>query len=129
MQDVSAPRPRTLNGPPPAGEPRDGVRSSLAAEKEGPMARFSFRPPLTLRGRKFMGLRGFSGKPFHPPLTDVPVGAYVLAAAFDVLSWVGGSGHGWTREFYRSGTFVLIGGAIVSLGAALTGFMDWLRST
>ncbi|MGZ4152740.1 MAG: DUF2231 domain-containing protein [Actinomycetota bacterium] len=93
------------------------------------MARFSFRPSLTIKGRKFMGLRGFSGKPFHPPLTDVPIGAYILAAGFDILSWIGGSGHSWTREFYRSATFVLIGGAIVSLGAALTGFMDWLTST
>ena len=52
------------------------------------MHRFSFRPALTLKGRKSFGLRGFAGKPFHPPLTDVPIGAYVLAAAFDVLSVV-----------------------------------------
>jgi len=30
------------------------------------MPKFSFRPPLTIRGRKFFGLRGFAGKPFHP---------------------------------------------------------------
>lgn len=90
------------------------------------MARFAFRPALTLRGRKFQGLRGFSGKPFHPPLTDVPVGAYVLAAAFDVVSWlVAGA---LARDLYRAGTFVLIGGVLVSFAAALTGFMDWLRS-
>jgi hypothetical protein len=53
------------------------------------MRRFSFRPPLTLRGREFRGPRGWSGKPMHPPLTDVPVGAYVLAPAFDVISFVG----------------------------------------
>src|SRR2546423_1167222 len=35
---------------------------------------FSFRPSLTLRGRTFKGLRGWAGKPFHPPLTDVPIG-------------------------------------------------------
>ena len=35
----------------------------------------------------------------------------------------------WPREFYRAGTFVLVGGALVSLFAALTGFWDWLRST
>ena len=39
------------------------------------MRTFSFRPALTLKGRKFKGLRGFAGKPFHPPLTDIPVGA------------------------------------------------------
>ena len=49
----------------------------------------SFRPALTMRGRKFKGLRGWAGKPLHPPLTDVPVGAYMLVAAFDVISFLG----------------------------------------
>jgi len=43
------------------------------------MAKFSVRPSITFKGRKFLGLRGFTGKPLHPPLTDVPIGAYVLA--------------------------------------------------
>lgn len=92
------------------------------------MRKFSFRPALTLRGRKFKGLRGWSGKPLHPPLTDVPVGAYVLAAAFDVISAVGNNQE-WSRDFYRAASFVLIGGAAVSVLAALTGFWDWLKST
>jgi uncharacterized membrane protein len=93
------------------------------------MRRFSFRPALTLRGRTFKGPRGWSGKPLHPPLTDVPVGAYVLAAAFDVVSVAGGDDQAWARDFYRAASFVLVGGAIVSVFAALTGFWDWLRST
>ena len=92
------------------------------------MARFSFRPALTLRGRTFKGLRGWSGKPLHPPLTDVPVGAYVLAAVFDVISAVGHD-HSWARDFYRAATFTLVGGVAVGLLAAATGFADWLRST
>lgn len=92
------------------------------------MRAFSFRPSLTLKGRKFKGLRGFAGKPFHPPLTDVPVGAYVLAAVFDVVSAVGHDEE-WARDFYRAASFCLIGGAAVSVLAALTGFWDWLRST
>lgn len=92
------------------------------------MRHFSFRPALTLQGRTFKGLRGFSGKPFHPPLTDVPVGAYVIAAAFDVISFAG-DGTAWQREFYQSATFVLIAGALVSLAAALTGFWDRWRSS
>jgi uncharacterized membrane protein len=92
------------------------------------MRTFSFRPALTLRGRQFKGLRGWSGKPLHPPLTDVPVGAYVLAAAFDLISAVGHEEE-WARDFYRAATFTLIGGAAVSVLAALTGFWDWLRST
>lgn len=89
---------------------------------------FSFRPSLTVKGRRFMGLRGFTGKPFHPPLTDVPVGAYVLAAAFDVVSSVF-SGETWARDLFRAGTYVMVGGAIVGVGAVVTGAMDWWKST
>ncbi|HEX2193277.1 MAG TPA: DUF2231 domain-containing protein [Acidimicrobiales bacterium] len=92
------------------------------------MRKFSFRPALTFRGRKFKGLRGWAGKPLHPPLTDVPVGAYMLVAAFDVISFAG-QDQEWARDFYRAGTFTLIGGAVVSVFAALTGFWDWLKST
>ncbi len=92
------------------------------------MRKLSFRPALTLRGRTFKGLRGWAGKPFHPPLTDVPVGAYVLAAAFDVISFLGREQE-WARDFYRAATFTLVGGAVTAVLAALTGFWDWLRST
>jgi uncharacterized membrane protein len=92
------------------------------------MRRFSVRPSLTLRGRKFKGLRGWSGKPTHPPLTDFPVAAYVFAAAFDVIS-TAGRHDPWARDFFRAGTYVFIGGAAISVLAALTGFWDWLRST
>lgn len=92
------------------------------------MAKFSFRPSLTLKGRRFMGLRGFTGKPFHPPLTDVPIGAYVLAAAFDVISSVF-SGETWARDLFRAGTYVMVGGAVVGVGAVVTGAMDWWKST
>ena len=93
------------------------------------MRRLSFRPALTLRGRAFKGLRGWAGKPLHPPLTDIPVGAYMLAAAFDVISFAAGDGQPWARDFYRAASFTLIAGAAVSLLAALTGFWDWKRST
>lgn len=92
------------------------------------MRRLSFRPAFTIRGRKFKGLRGWSGKPFHPPLTDIPVGAYMLMAAFDVISYFG-KHQDWARDLYRTATFTLIGGAVVSLFAALTGFWDWRKST
>lgn len=93
------------------------------------MRRFSVRPAITLKGRTFKGLRGWAGKPFHPPLTDVPVAAYLLAAAFDVISVVGGDDRAWGRDFWHAGTYVFIGGAIVAVFAALTGFVDWLRSS
>jgi len=94
------------------------------------MRRFSFRPSLTLRGRKFKGLRGFAGKPFHPPLTDVPIGAYTIVAATDLLSRLLQSGHKAVAfELYKGGTFTMWGGAIVSLATALTGFWDWWKSS
>jgi uncharacterized membrane protein len=93
---------------------------------------FSIKPAITLRGRTFKGLRGWSGKPMHPPLTDVPTAAYVLAAVFDVVSFAmtGGDGRytgGAERDFFVAATYVMIGGFVVSLGAALTGFWDWWK--
>jgi uncharacterized membrane protein len=93
------------------------------------MRRFSVRPAITLKGRKFKGLRGWAGKPFHPPLTDFPIAAYVLAAAFDVISVVGGDDRSWGQDFWHAGTYAFVGGAIVSVFAALTGLVDWLRSS
>ena len=48
---------------------------------------FSIRPSWSFKGRRFRGLRGWSGKPLHPPLTDVPIVCYSLAAVFDVISY------------------------------------------
>ena len=93
------------------------------------MRKFSVRPTLTLKGRKFKGLRGWSGKPLHPPLTDFPIAAYVIAAVFDVVSAVGGKNHGWAREFWHAGTFTFIAGAAVSVFAALTGLWDARKSS
>lgn len=91
------------------------------------MRTFSFRPAITMSGRKKKGLRGLAGKPFHPPLTDIPIGGYVLAAAFDVLSLLT---HGeLAHDFWRAATFALIGGAVVSVLAAITGIADWAGST
>jgi uncharacterized membrane protein len=92
------------------------------------MRKYSVRPTFTLRGRTFKGLRGWSGKPTHPPLTDFPVAAYILAAVLDVIAMFG-QDESWSRDFFRAGTYVFIGGAAVSVLAALTGFWDWLRST
>jgi uncharacterized membrane protein len=93
---------------------------------------FSVKPPLTLRGRAFHGIRGWAGKPSHPPLTDFPVVCYVLAAVFDVVSFVGHDGSGgsvrpYARDFFMAGTYVIVAGAIVSLATATTGFWDWWK--
>jgi uncharacterized membrane protein len=90
------------------------------------MRLFSMKPALTLRGRKFKGIRGWAGKPTHPPLTDFPIVCYVLAAIFDVLSVLTNDVE-FERDLFRAATFVTIAGLIVSLGAALTGFWDWWK--
>ena len=93
------------------------------------MRKFSIRPTLTLEGRTYNGLRGWSGKPMHPPLTDFPIVAYILAAAFDVISSIGGSDHTWAREMWHAGTFTFVAGGAVSVLAALTGLLDAWKSS
>ena len=93
------------------------------------MRKFSIRPTLTLRGRKFKGLRGWSGKPLHPPLTDFPITAYVLGAVFDVISVIGGQDHSWAREFWHAGTYTFVAGGAVSVLTALTGLWDAWKSS
>lgn len=88
---------------------------------------FSIRPTWSLKGRRSQGLRGFTGKPFHPPLTDFPIVCYTLAAVFDLISYFSGSADPKARDFFVAATFVMVAGFIVSLGAALTGFMDWWK--
>src|SRR5918992_2820494 len=91
---------------------------------------FSIKPSLSFKGRKFKGIRGFSGKPFHPPLTDIPVAAYFLAAIFYVISYVAvrRAQSGVAADFYEAATYVMVAGAIVSVPTILTGFWDWLKS-
>jgi uncharacterized membrane protein len=92
------------------------------------MRHFSFRPTLTMKGRKFKGLRGLSGKPTHPPFTDIPIGAYVIAAALDIIAFIG-SGTAWSKEYYQAATFVFVGGLVASLLAVVTGVADWWTSS
>lgn len=91
------------------------------------MKRFSFRPAFDLRGRRFKGLRGFAGKPFHPPLTDVVVGGYTIGPILSVLGYLIDGEMG--ADLWRAGGWVILAGAVVSVAAAATGFADWLNTT
>ena len=90
---------------------------------------FSIRPAITMSGRKSKGIRGLAGKPTHPPLTDIPVAAYILTAVFDVLSKILGDTSTAGSHLYVAGSYVMLAGVIVSVPTALTGFWDWKTST
>jgi uncharacterized membrane protein len=88
---------------------------------------YSIRPTLKLKGRRFQGVRGFTGKPTHPPLTDFPIVCYTLAAIFDLISYFSSYSDPKAHDFFAAATFVMVAGFIVSLGAATTGFWDWWK--
>jgi uncharacterized membrane protein len=88
--------------------------------------RFALGSALSLRGRTFQGLSGFEGKPFHPPFTDVPVGAYVIAPVLDVVAFIGRD-EGWGTDASTAARYTLLVGAAFSALTVLTGFSDWLR--
>jgi uncharacterized membrane protein len=67
------------------------------------------------------------GRALHPPLTDFPIAAYVFAAAFDVISAMGGPHRGWATQLWHAGTFVLVGGLGMCLPTMLSGFVDLVR--
>ncbi len=90
------------------------------------MSRFALGSTFKLRDRKFYGLRGFEGKPLHPPFTDIPVGAYFIAPVLDVIGFIGRD-ESWGRDLTVAAGYTLLVGAIGSLFAVLTGFVDWLK--
>jgi uncharacterized membrane protein len=68
-------------------------------------------------------LRGFPGKPSHPPLTDASIGAYTVGVAMLVLGALG-----LEEEQMAHGALLAIsGGLILALPTALTGLLDWLQ--
>jgi uncharacterized membrane protein len=95
---------------------------------------FSIKPGITLKGRKFKGLRGWAGKPFHPPLTDIPIAAYILAPVFDFISYVLHNNptlfdldHGVAAKLFDAATYTFVAGYIVAIPTIITGFWDWWK--
>lgn len=78
------------------------------------------------RGRLGRGVKTFFngtwlGHPLHPVLTDIPLGAWTLAAIFDLVYI-----FGQRSATARSGTELVIAvGIVAALGAAVTGYTDW----
>jgi uncharacterized membrane protein len=68
-------------------------------------------------------VRGFPGKPSHPPLTDAAIGAYTVGVAMLVVG-----AFGVEEQQMAHGALLAIGGGlIVSVPTALTGLLDWLK--
>src|SRR5580692_8103724 len=66
-------------------------------------------------------------RPWHPPFTHFPIAAYVMAAAFDLISVFAGSRHQWSAQLFRAGTCVLIAGLGICLLTMASGFFDLVR--
>jgi nitrite reductase/ring-hydroxylating ferredoxin subunit/uncharacterized membrane protein len=60
------------------------------------------------------------GHPLHPVLTDLPIGAWTTALAFDAREVATGD-----PEYGRAADFALGIGIVGALGAAVTGLNDW----
>jgi uncharacterized membrane protein len=68
-------------------------------------------------------IRGFSGHPSHPPLTDASIGAYTVGVAMLVVGALGVE----RAEMAHGALLAISGGLIVAVPTALTGLADWLR--
>lgn len=63
------------------------------------------------------------GHPLHPALTDVPMGAWTVAAVFDGIELVGHKG------FKKGADAAIAIGIVGAVGAAVTGLTDWTGTT
>lgn len=68
-------------------------------------------------------IRGFPGKPLHPPLTDAAIGAYTVGVAMLVLGALGVE----EEQMAHGALLAISGGLIVTIPTALTGLADWLE--
>jgi uncharacterized membrane protein len=67
-------------------------------------------------------IKGWAGKPSHPPLTDASIGAYTVGVVMLVLGALGVE-----EEQMAHGALLAIGGGLaVAAPTALTGLLDWL---
>jgi nitrite reductase/ring-hydroxylating ferredoxin subunit/uncharacterized membrane protein len=60
------------------------------------------------------------GEPLHVVLTDVPIGAWTVAIAFDVLDLIRAR-----REFASAADTSIVIGLVCAAGTAVTGVTDW----
>ena len=67
-------------------------------------------------------IKGFPGKPSHPPLTDASIGAYTAGSVMLILGAAGIE----EREMAHGSLLAISGGLLLAAPTALTGLLDWL---
>jgi uncharacterized membrane protein len=63
-----------------------------------------------------------AGHPLHPAIITFPIGLLVSVAATDIAYWLLGDLF-WARASF----WLIVGGLVTGLVAALTGFLDFIR--
>jgi len=66
-------------------------------------------------------VKGFAGKPSHPPLTDVSIGAYSVGVAMLVAGAAGVE----QQAMAKGALLAISGGLIVAIPTTLTGLLDY----
>src|SRR5688500_14566572 len=67
-------------------------------------------------------IKGFAGKPSHPPFTDASIGAYTVGVAMLILGALGVE----EEQMAHGALLAISGGLILAAPTALTGLLDWL---
>jgi uncharacterized membrane protein len=67
-------------------------------------------------------LKGFPGKPLHPPLTDASIGSYTVGVA----ALIAGKAGLQTPEMAHAALIAISFGLVVAAPTAITGLLDWL---
>lgn len=67
-------------------------------------------------------LKGFPGKPLHPPLTDASIGSYTVGVA----ALIAGKAGLQTPEMSHAALIAISFGLLVAAPTAITGLVDWL---
>jgi uncharacterized membrane protein len=70
-----------------------------------------------------VAIYGPPGHPLHPPLTDATIGMFVLATGLAVIGALGALDAAAGKACWLA----LIGGLIVAVPTAATGFAEWVR--
>jgi len=126
MRDISDHTTTTDDTPehgPPATPPAltDRISDALQAGVKAVIGS-NRKPP-----RRFRSLLNgtWLGHPLHPAITDVPIGAWLLTAIFDIVWLISPTATSWAA---RGAEVAVLIGILAALGAAVTGLTDWSDS-